>query len=124
MTDEEARALADTIRVAAFATHRWFRSGFLEKVYENSLARRLRELALEVEQQHRLPVYDEDGSIVGDYVADLLINKNMILELKAVRALDNVHLAQTLAYLRAARLRHAMLINFGAQKLEIRKLVS
>jgi len=123
MTDAHARELANVIRETSFAIHQWFSHGFLEKVYENALANRLRKQGLAVVQQQALPVRDEDGTVVGDYVADLVVNEAMIVELKAVRALDEVHLAQLYAYLRAPRLEHGLLINFGAPKLQIKKLI-
>jgi len=73
MKEEEINQLADTIRESAFAARKYFKNGFLEKVYENSLRNRLRKMGLNVEQQVAIPVLDEDGSVVGDYVADLIV---------------------------------------------------
>jgi GxxExxY protein len=117
----EVNALCDVVRETSFAMHRYFRSGHLEKVYENSLANRLRKLGLHVEQQYPLPVYDEDGTIVGDYFADLFIDHQLIGELKAARAVVNEHIAQLLGYLRTSKIETGLLINFGAEKLYIKK---
>ncbi|MFP4540137.1 MAG: GxxExxY protein [Opitutales bacterium] len=121
--DSAALSLSNQIRETAFEAHRFFKNGFLEKIYENSLARRLRAKGLVVEQQVPLKVFDEDGSVVGEYVTDLLVADTLIVELKAIRTLDDTHAAQVLAYLRASRRRHGMLINFGSPKLQVKKLV-
>lgn len=117
----EIRTLCDAVRQNAYAVHRYFRRGYPEKVYENSLANRLRKLGLIVEQQKLLSVYDEDGSCVGHYFADLLVSGRLIVELKAVDVLTSDHEAQVLSYLKSARLEHALLINFGARSFQIRK---
>lgn len=114
--------LTDTVRQTAFEVHRYFGPGHLEKVYENALANRLRKLGLDVKQQHPLTVRDEDGTVVGDYYADILVNDCLILELKAARDFADEHIAQILGYLRAAQLEHGALLNFGAAKFQIRKL--
>jgi GxxExxY protein len=114
-------ALCDVVRETAFAIHRYHRHGHLEKVYENALAHRLRKLGWEVKQQHPLKVYDEDGTLIGDYNADLFVDGRLIIELKAAKALADEHAAQILGYLRASRIEHGLLINFGAPKFEIRK---
>jgi GxxExxY protein len=114
--------LTDTVRQTAFEVHRYFGPGHLEKVYENALVNRLRKLGLDVKQQHPLTVRDEDGTIVGDYFADLLVDNCLILELKAARELADEHVAQMLGYLRAARIEHGALLNFGAARFQIRKL--
>ena len=123
MTETDARRLADTIRETAFAAHRFLRHGQNEKVYENSLRNRLRKLGLKIDQQHPINVFDEDGSHLGEFFADLVVDSEFIIELKAVRALNDEHTAQVLGYLRASRLEHGMLINFGAPKIELRKLI-
>jgi GxxExxY protein len=114
-------ALCDTIRETAFAIHCYHKHGHLEKVYENALVHRLRKLGLDVKQQHPLTVRDEDGTVIGDYYADLFVEGQLIVELKAAKALVDEHIAQILGYLRAARIEHGLLMNFGAPKFEIRK---
>jgi GxxExxY protein len=113
--------LCDTVRETSFAIHRYHKHGHLEKVYENALAHRLRNLGLDVKQQHPLTVYDEDGTVIGEYFADLFVDNRLIIELKAVKALADEHIAQLLGYLRASRIEHGLLINFGAPRFEIRK---
>ncbi|MSU64435.1 MAG: GxxExxY protein [Pedosphaera sp.] len=72
---KDIMALCDAVRETGFAIHCYHKSGHLEKVYENALAHRLRKLGLDVKQQHPLKVYDEDGTLIGDYNADLFIDK-------------------------------------------------
>jgi len=97
-------------------------NGFLEKVYENAMSVELRALGLEVSQQHRISVRYK-GLVVGEYQADLLVGRQLLLEIKAVATLDPVHQAQCMNYLRASNLRIALLLNFGRPKLDIRRIV-
>ena len=113
--------LCDRVREASFDLHEYLRHGHLEKVYENGLAHRLRKNGLRVEQQYPLKVRDEDGTILGDYLADLFIEDCLIVELKACKCLADEHVAQLLGYLRSCQIEHGLLINFGASRLEIRK---
>jgi GxxExxY protein len=113
--------LCDLIREAAFQLHSYLRHGHLEKVYENGMTHRLTQKGIKVCQQHPLKVRDEDGTVLGDYLADLFVENRLIVELKACKALADEHTAQLLGYLRASRIEHGLLINFGAPKLEIRK---
>lgn len=115
--------LCDLIRETSFSLHQYLRHGHLEKVYENGLVHRLRKAGLKVEQQYPLQVVDEDGTILGDFVADLYVENCLIVELKACKAIIGDHIAQLLGYLRASRKEHGLLINFGASKLEVKKYV-
>ena len=90
---------------------------------ESGLAHRLRKAGLKVEQQYPLQVVDEDGTILGDFIADLYVENCLIVELKACKAIIGDHTAQLLGYLRASRIEHGLLINFGASKLEVKKYV-
>ena len=69
--------LCDAVRETSFAIHRYHRHGHLEKIYENALAHRLTKQGLSVQQQQPIKVYDEDGTVLGDYYADLLIEGQM-----------------------------------------------
>ena len=113
--------LSDIIRETSFVLHRYLRHGHLEKVYENGLVHRLRKAQLKIEQQYPLKVYDEDGTVLGEYFADLFVESKIIVELKACKALAPEHTAQLLGYLRACHIEHGLLVNFGAPKLQIRK---
>ncbi len=118
---DEIFAVCDQKRETSFSLHRYLRHGHLEKVYENGLAHRLRKAGLHVMQQHPIKVFDEDRTVLGDYFADLLVEKELIVELKACNALSSEHVAQLLGYMRACRMEHGLLINFGAPKLQIKK---
>lgn len=123
MTDEQAKQLCDQIREQAYDLHQWLRHGHLEKVYENGLRNRILNIGLAVEQQHPIQVKDRDGSILGDFLADLFAEDELIIELKACKAIADEHIAQVLGYLRASGKRHGLLINFGAPTLQLKKLV-
>ena len=97
-------------------------TGFLEKVYENALAHELSKAGLQVDQQWQIQVR-YDGVIVGNYVADLLVERQVLLELKAVKLLEDVHVAQCLNYLRATGLPVCLLVNFFRPHVEIRRLI-
>ena len=98
-------------------------SGFLEKVYENAMAHELRKAGLAVQQQAGIAV-NYDGVIVGDYVADLLVENVVLVELKAVKTIDNVHFAQCMNYLKATGLQVCLLINFGTPRIEIKRVLN
>ncbi len=115
--------LCDIVRTAGLSLHGYLRHGHLEKVYENGLANRLRKQGLSVQQQHPLKVYDQDGTVLGDYSADLLIEGRLIVELKASRAVSDDNVAQLLGYLRSSRIENGLLINFGAPTFYIKKYV-
>ena len=113
--------LCDTIRQIAYELHVYLGVGYLEKVYENALCHRLEKKGLSVHRQVPISVKDEDGFPIGDYIADVVVG-DVILELKATATLTDAHIAQTLNYLKATGLKHAMLINFGSAKFQCRKL--
>lgn len=96
--------------------------GFLEKVYENALVIELRERGIDVEQQKPLTI-QYHGCTVGDYVADLVIDDKIILELKCARSIDPVYVAQTLNYLKATGLRLGLILNFGPKELEFKRVI-
>lgn len=118
---QSVNELCDIIRETSFAIHCYLKHGHLEKVYEKALLHRLTKHGLQVIPQHPLKVYDEDGTVIGDFFADLFVENILIVELKAVRAIDNEHIAQLLGYLRASRIETGLLINFGAPRLYIKK---
>jgi len=115
-------ALSERIIGCAFTVANRLGSGFLEKVYENALAHELRKAGLTVAQQQGASVVYDDV-IVGEYAADLLVEAAVVVELKAVRALDDVHQAQCMNYLRATGMHLCLLLNFGKPRLEIRRIV-
>lgn len=123
MRIETINQLCDIVREASFAIHQYHRHGHLEKIYENALAHRLRRQGIEVVQQHPLCVYDEDGTLLGDYYADLVVEQRLIVELKAVRNVASENIAQLLGYLRSSRIETGLLINFGAPVLYVKKFL-
>jgi GxxExxY protein len=127
MATDEARLRLDglTERVigCAYAVSNGLGSGFLEKVYENALAHELRKGGLRVAQQHGVSVR-YDGVVVGEYAADLLVEDLLLVEVKAVKALDDVHLAQCMNYLKATGMKLCLLVNFGQPKAEVRRVVN
>jgi GxxExxY protein len=88
--------------------------GFLEKVYENSLAIELRGMGLRVAQQQQLKVYYR-GQLVGDYKADMVVEGLVILELKVADAMNEVFEAQLMNYLKATEIEVGMILNFGPE---------
>ena len=94
----------------------------MEKVCENSLAYELRKAGLNVLQQRNVDVW-YDGVVVGSYVADLLVEAELVVELKVAKTLDPSHVAQCLNYLKATGLPLGLILNFGKPRLDIRRVV-
>ena len=116
-------ALCDVVRETSFQIHNYLRHGHREQIYENALVHRLRKQGIRVEQQPEILVYDEDGTVIGHLKADLLVEARLICEVKGARTIVDEHVAQLLGYLRASRLEHGLLINFGGPRLQIKKLI-
>ncbi len=120
--EAELNRLSKVIIGRALAVANTLGSGFLEKVYENALAYELLKVGIAVAQQHGIVVL-YDGAVVGEYAVDLLVEGSVVVELKAVMALNAAHRAQCLNYLKATDLRMCLLLNFGRPRLEIKRLV-
>ena len=118
----ETNQITEAAIGAAYKVANTLGNGFLEKVYENALAIEIRKTGLSIAQQHPINVKYGDA-IVGEFVADLLVQNEVLVELKAVRALDEIHLAQCLNYLKATGLKVCLLINFGNPKVEIKRVI-
>ena len=114
--------LSYEIMAAAFEVHNVLGPGFLEKVYEKSLLKELGLRGLEAEAQKEIKVSFK-GEDVGVYCADLVVEEKIILELKAVEHLSNIHQAQVLNYLKATGYNLGLLINFGKERVEYKRLV-
>lgn len=95
--------------------------GFLEKVYENALVNKLKKNGHYVQQQVPVKVYYE-GEVIGNYFADIVVDKRVIIEVKAAEALHEAHEAQLINYLRATSIELGFLVNFG-EKPEFRRKV-
>ena len=97
---------------AAYKVHNTLGSGFLEKVYQNSLAIELRPLGFLFDIEKPIKVYYR-GEIVGDYIADIIVDDKVIIEIKAVKELSSIHEVQLVNYLKATGIEVGLLINFG-----------
>jgi len=120
--ETESGSITQAIIGCAYKVANTLGSGFLEKVYENALFYEIQKAGLSVQQQYPLKVRYE-GIVVGDYVADLLVDHKVLVELKAIDSLDSIHLAQCLNYLKATGIKICLLINFGRPRIEIRRIV-
>ncbi|MEO6874133.1 MAG: GxxExxY protein [Opitutaceae bacterium] len=121
MKFENINQLCDLLRETSFAIHRFHRNGHMEKIYETALVHRVRKKGIVVNQQQPISVFDEDGTPLGDFYADLFVGDRLMVELKAARAVAEEHIAQLLGYLRSLRVETGLLINFGAPILHVKK---
>ena len=115
--------LCDMIRQTSFDIQKYLHHGHLEKVYENALVSRLTKMGLKVEHQYPLQVKDQDGTVIGEYIADLFIEDILIIKIKACKTIADEHIAQILGYLRASNIEHDLLINFGSFKFQNKKYI-
>jgi len=122
MTEILFKELSFAIIGAAMEVHRILGPGFLEAVYQAALEHELTLRSIPFEAQKRLAVTYK-GRIVGDYIADIVVDGQIILELKAISALTKAHEAQAHNYLAATGLRLAILLNFGAKSLQQERVV-
>jgi len=113
-------SLSQTVIGEALHVHRVLGPGFLEMIYQNALLIRLKKAGLEAESGHQLPVYFE-GDLVGNFVTDIIVEKRLLLELKAVSALVPAHEVQLVNYLTATKIDVGLLFNFGSKSLEIKR---
>ena len=116
------KELSYKIMGAAMEVHNELGTGFLEKVYENSLVLSLKNKGLKVKQQYPIKV-KFSGKVVGDYIADVLVEDKLILELKILKNISNIHKAQAFNYLKATGLKLAIIINFKKERLETERVV-
>jgi GxxExxY protein len=125
MTDERRAILDGISRKIIGCAHQVSNAlgaGFLEKVYENALAFELRDAGLETAQQRRIEVRYR-GLLVGEFVADIVVESCVIVEVKAVKLLDPAHSSQCLNYLRGTGLSLCLLVNFGCPKAIVKRIV-
>ena len=124
LTDAEAvlNSLTERVIGCAFKVGTTLGGGFLENVYENALAHELAKAGIAFEQQRRLIVrYDE--AIVGEYIADIVVENMLLVEVKAVRAIDPAHAAQCINYMTATRIAACLLFNFGT-RVEVKRFIN
>jgi GxxExxY protein len=120
---ERLKELSGNVIGGAFNVLNTLGTGFLEKVYENSLALELRERGFSVKQQHGITV-TYHGAIVGQYFADLLVNNELLIEIKVAKVLDDASHLQCINYLKGTGLRLCLLLNFARPKLEIKRIAN
>lgn len=123
MSTEELNLITEKIIGSAYMVSNSLGCGFLEKVYERALYIELRKSFSNVKLQQPLMVlYDDE--VVGDYFADIIVNDEVIIEIKAVSALNEIHQAQLMNYLVACSKRCGLLINFGKPRIEIKRILN
>lgn len=120
--DADINGITEQIIGCAFEVSNELGHGFLEKVYENALRYELVTRGLEVEQQSAVEVTYKQ-KVIGHYVADLIVNGAVIVELKTVKSIDDIHLAQCLNYLKATGYKYALLLNFFKPRVEYRRVI-
>jgi GxxExxY protein len=120
--DAHLNRLSERIIGCAFTVANALGSGFLEKIYETALAHELRKAGPRVVQQRGIVVM-YDGIVVGEYAADPLVEEVVLVELKAIKALDEVHSARCINHLKGTGLRLCLLIDFGKPRIEVKRLV-
>ena len=118
----EINEITEKIIGSAYRVSNTLGTGFLEKVYENAMAHDVSKSGLQVQQQVPIRVF-YDGIVVGEYSADLFVEELVIVEFKVVRALDDIHMAQCLNYLRATGMPVCLLINFGRPRIEVKRII-
>ncbi|MBI5806489.1 GxxExxY protein [candidate division TA06 bacterium] len=119
----EHENLTDQIIGSAIEVHKTLGPGFLESIYENGLIILLKKKGIFVEQQKEIPVVFE-GTEIGLHRLDLLVEKTIIVELKAIKNLEDVHFAVVRSYLKAAKLQHGLLINFNKPTIEVKRVIN
>jgi GxxExxY protein len=117
------RQLTEQIIGAAMKVHSALGRGFLEKVYENALCIELRQRGLIVEQQKTITVYYEE-QVVGEYLADVVVQNTILIEIKSVSQVSDAHAAQLRNYLKATKTKVGLVLNFGASSLEWKRMVN
>jgi GxxExxY protein len=115
-------ALTERIIGCAYTVSNVLGCGFLEKVYENALAHELRRANVSVRQQCPVTIYYDD-IVAGEYIADMIVDDAVMIELKAVKELNDVNVAQCLNYLRGTGMHVCLLLNFGRPRVEVRRIV-
>lgn len=123
LSNSEIDEVTEKIIGCSFIVGNQLGVGFLEKVYENALFHELNKAGLKIQSQ--VPVQVKyDNVVVGEYICDLLVQDSIVVELKVAKALDDVHMAQCLNYLKATGFKICLLMNFGKKKVEFRRIVN
>lgn len=120
---DELNSITEKIIGAAYTVSNTLGCGFLEKVYENAMFLELSKCGFSVIKQQPLPVF-YDNQVVGEYFADLMAEEEVIVEIKAIKDLNEIHQAQLMNYLTACNRRCGLLINFGKPRVEIKRILN
>lgn len=118
----ELDELTEKIIGCAYEVSNALGSGFPESIYEKALHYQAIKTGLKSERQYQMKVYF-DGILMGEFFADLLVQEKILVEIKAVRVLDELHVSQAMNYLKASGMPICLLVNFGRPKIEIRRFV-
>jgi GxxExxY protein len=118
----ELEGLTERIIGAAIAVHKELGPGFLESIYENALRVQLEEIGIAADFQKEIPIHYH-GVLVGTHRLDALVAGELVVELKAIKALEDIHFAQVRSYLRASCLKHGLLFNFATMPLTIKRVI-
>ena len=119
----EYETLTERIIGGAIEVHRRLGPGFLESIYEQALVIELRKLGLLVESQVEVVIeYDEQE--VGRHRLDLFVERTIVVELKTIKAFEDIHFAILKSYLRAVKREHGLLLNFAKPTLEIKRVIA
>ncbi len=119
----ELEGLTGKIIECAITVHKKLGPGFLESVYQSALPMELGKQGLKVEEQKEIKI-SYDNKEIGFHRIDLIVEKQIIVELKAVKEFDDSHLAQVISYLKAAQLKVGLLLNFSKAVLKIKRVVN
>ncbi|OPX28432.1 MAG: GxxExxY protein [Candidatus Cloacimonas sp. 4484_143] len=122
MKDFKYADLTDKIIGACYKIYNTLGSGFLESVYENCLIIELKKLGLIVEKQKSIQVFYDDQE-VGYFIADIIVENKIILELKAIKELAKIYEVQLVNYLTATGKDVGLLINFGSKEVQVKRKV-
>ena len=114
--------LTSRVIAAAIEVHRRLGPGFIESIYEHALVVELHKRGLKVEEQVEVPI-EYEGVEVGRHRLDLLVEGTIVVELKAIKNLDNIHFAIVKSYLRAIGKEHGLLLNFAKPTLEVKRVI-
>lgn len=117
------KELSFQIMKAAYEVHNLLGPGFLESIYEAAMTKELSSQGLHVENQVRIPVFYK-GQPIGEHILDIVVNNKVIIELKAATEIIPIHKQQAISYLKASGLPLAIVINFGAKRVESERLVN
>ena len=122
MNANERESIVEKLIGAVYEVSNVLGAGFLEKVYERALLRELASVGLQAQAQVRFPVIYK-GYCVGEYLSDIVVENEIVVELKCVESFTNEHLAQCINYLKATNLKLALLVNFQKPKVEWKRIV-